>query len=295
MLESKAFVDTLSRTAGIDAASCLLMQAISCTYNGSTHHGMASHNRLPQARTTLLSKPGPSALYQQVRDYIEGKIVARTWIPGDRVPSEHELVAQFGVSRMTVNRALRELADAGLVVRVAGVGTFVAEERPQSTLLQIANIAEEIRRRGHHHRCHVLSVETVPAPVDVAGLMELAPGQLVAHAKCIHFENEVPVQLEDRYVNLLVVPEFAAQSFSEETPAAYLLRTVPVDEIEHVVDATLPTKKQAALLRMDAALPCLVLLRRTWTNGSVVTLVRCYHPANRYRLGSRFRVDSTTR
>jgi GntR family histidine utilization transcriptional repressor len=255
-------------------------------------HGMTSRNPAPRASGASLPKPGPSALYQQVRDYITGKIAARTWLPGDRVPSEHELVAQFGVSRMTVNRALRELADAGLVIRVAGVGTFVAEERHQSTLLQIANIAEEIRQRGHRYRCHVVSVETVPAPADVAGLLELAPTQLVAHAKCVHFENDVPVQLEDRYVNLRIAPEFAAQSFSEETPAAYLLRTVPVDEIEHVVDATLPTKKQAALLQMDAALPCLVLLRRTWTNGSVVTFVRCYYPANRYQLGSRFRVDS---
>lgn len=257
------------------------------------HYAMSKANA--HDAPVVLPRVGPSALYRQVRNYIEDKITSREWLPGDRVPSEHELVTQFGISRMTVNRALRELAEDGLVVRMAGVGTFVAEERPQSTLLQIANIAEEIRRRGHRYRCKVLSVETVAATPEVASAMGLEPGQLVAHSRCVHLENDVPVQLEDRFVNPRMAPEYADQTFIEETPAAYLLRAVPVDEIEHVVDATLPTKRQASQLQMDPTLPCLVLMRRTWTKGVVVTMVRCYHPANRYRLGSRFPADSTKR
>ena len=88
------------------------------------------------------------ALYAQVKDHISRKIQDGTWPPGHRLPSEHELVAQFGMARMTVNRALRELVEQGRIVRVAGVGSFVAENKPQSTLLQIANIASEIRQRG---------------------------------------------------------------------------------------------------------------------------------------------------
>ncbi|RUP32967.1 MAG: GntR family transcriptional regulator, partial [Curvibacter sp.] len=99
------------------------------------------------------------ALYQQVKDHISRKIQDGSWPAGHRLPSEHELVAQFGISRMTVNRALRELTEQGRVVRVAGVGSFVAEEKPQSTLLQIANLASEIRQRGHDYRCEVLVVE----------------------------------------------------------------------------------------------------------------------------------------
>ena len=84
------------------------------------------------------------ALYAQVKDHISRKIQDGTWPPGHRLPSEHELVAQFAISRMTANRALRELSEQGRIVRVAGVGSFVAENKPQSTLLQIANIASEI-------------------------------------------------------------------------------------------------------------------------------------------------------
>src|SRR5688572_30909719 len=97
--------------------------------------------------------PQPAlALYEQVKSFITHKIQDGSWPAGHRLPSESELVAKFGVARMTVNRALRELMEQGRIVRVAGVGSFVAEDKPQSTLLQIANIASEIRARGHDYR-----------------------------------------------------------------------------------------------------------------------------------------------
>lgn len=231
------------------------------------------------------------ALYAQVKEHISRRIQDGTWPAGHRLPSEHELVAQFGISRMTVNRALRELVDQGRIVRVAGVGSFVAENKPQSTLLQIANIASEIRQRGHDYRCEMLAVERVAASPDVAVWLDLHAGESVFHSVCLHRENETPVQLEDRYVNPRIAPDFLAQDFSSLTPSEYLLRNVPFDQIEHLVDAVLPSVEQAARLAMPATEPCLLLTRRTWTRNTPVTWVRCLHPASRYRLGSRFRSD----
>ena len=74
-------------------------------------------------------------------------------------------------------------------------------------------------------------------------------------------------------------------------PSEYLVRNVPFDQIEHVVDAVLPTPEQAERLDMPVTEPCLVLTRRTWTHTTPVTMVRFLHPASRYRLGSRFRAD----
>jgi len=231
------------------------------------------------------------ALYEQVKDHISRRIQDGTWLPGHRLPSEHELVAQFGISRMTANRALRELLEQGRIVRVAGVGSFVAENKPQSTLLQIANIASEIRQRGHDYRCEFLAQERIAAAPDVAVWLDLRPGESVFHTVCMHLENGTPVQLEDRYVNPRAVPAFLEQDFSAISPGEYLVRNVPFDQIEHVVDAVLPTAEQAERLAMPPAEPCLLLTRRTWTRELPVTLVRCLHPASRYRLGSRFRVD----
>ena len=134
----------------------------------------------------------------------------------------------------------------------------------------------------------VLAVERVSASLEVAAALDLRTGESVFHSVCVHLEDGVPIQLEDRFVNPQVVPDFAQQDFTQQQPSEFLVRTVPFDEIEHVVDAVLPTAEQAQRLQMDAAEPCLLLTRRTWTQGVPVTLVRCLHPASRYRLGSRY-------
>lgn len=245
----------------------------------------------PHTRPAVRAESAGLALYQQVKDHIARKIQDGSWKAGDRLPSENELVLQFGISRMTVNRALRELTEQGRIVRVAGVGSFVAEGKPQSTLLQIANLASEIRARGHDYRCKVLGVERVPASMEVAAALDLRTGESVFHALCVHLEDGVPVQLEDRYVNPHVVPDFITQDFAQLQPSEFLVRNVPYDQMEHLVDAVLPTPKQAQLLEMDASQPCLLLVRRTWSRSTPVTLVRCLHPASRYRLGCRIRAD----
>ena len=231
------------------------------------------------------------ALYAQVKDHISRKIQDGTWPPGHRLPSEHELVAQFGMARMTVNRALRELVEQGRITRVAGVGSFVAENKPQSTLLQIANIASEIRQRGHDYRCDMIEVERIAASPDVAAWLDLRAGASVFHSVCLHLENGTPVQLEERYVNPQVVPDYLDQDFAAMPPSEYLVRNVPFDQIEHVVDAVLPTAEQAERLAMEPTAPCLLLTRRTWSRNTPVTWVRCLHPASRYSLGSRFKAD----
>ena len=231
------------------------------------------------------------ALYAQIKAFITQKIQTGAWPAGHRLPSESELVALFGVARMTVNRALRELVEQGRIVRVAGVGSFVADVKPQSTLLRIAHIAVEVRARGHDYRCDCRVAERVAAAPDVAVWLDLRPGESVFHAVCLHLENDVPVQLEDRYVNPAVVPDFLDQDFALVSPSEYLVRHIPFDEIEHLVDAVLPQPGQARQLAMPASEPCLLLTRRTWTRGVPVTMVRCLHPAARYRLGSRFRSD----
>ena len=231
------------------------------------------------------------ALYQQIKDFIAGRIQDGTWKAGDRLPSESELVQQFGMSRMTVNRALRELVGQGRIRRIAGVGSFVADDKPQSNLLQITSLAQDIRARGHDYACEVISVERISAALEVAAALGLATGASVFHSVCIHKEDGVPMQLEDRFVNPAMVPGYVQQDFTQEQPSDFLVRTVIFDQMEHVVDAVLPTPEQAQLLQMEPGQPCLLLTRRTWQRDVPITLVRCWHPGTRYRLGSRFRTD----
>jgi DNA-binding MarR family transcriptional regulator len=115
------------------------------------------------------------------------------------VPSEAVLMEQFGVSRMTANRALRELMAEGLVTRMQGSGTFVAQLHRISSTLTIRDIHEEVAERGHVHRRACCWLER-------KGQRRLAPpwaaaGARVFHTILVHLENGVPIQYEDRYVN----------------------------------------------------------------------------------------------
>ncbi|MDF3917838.1 histidine utilization repressor [Salinicola salarius] len=238
----------------------------------------------------------PRALYQQAKRYVMARIDSGQWSPGDMIPSENQLVSELGMSRMTVNRALRELTHEGYLERTSGVGTFIAERKPHSNLLRIANIADEIASRGHRYHCEILELGRVAAPFTIASALELATGSSVYHLRCVHYEEELAVQLEDRYVSPAMAPGFIDQQFGDTLqPSQYLLDNVPADEMEHIVDALLPAAEDIQALAIEANEPCLALMRRTWSAERVVTYVRFLHPSSRYRLGSRFPVDATCR
>ena len=111
------------------------------------------------------------------------------------------------------------------------------------------------------------------------------------HLVMVHTENGVPVQLEDRYVNPFAAPQFNDQDFSTLTPTAYLVAAVPVDELEHTVEAIMPNAEQRALLDINEHEPCLALHRRSWSKGHVVTVVTLIYPASRYALYSRYKTS----
>jgi len=238
----------------------------------------------------------PQALYRKAKSFVLEKIRSKQWNPGDMIPSENQLVIELGMSRMTVNRALRELTDEGQLTRISGVGTFIAEVKPQSNLLMISNIADEILARGHSYSFRIVQMGRESAPLNVAASLELPTGSSVFRIICVHFEDELPVQFEDRYVNPALVPEFLSQTFDNALqPAQYLLDNIPADEMEHIVDATMPTTAEANALSIDPTDPCLVLIRRTWSKNVPVTFVRLLHPSSRYRLGSRFTLSAGNR
>lgn len=225
--------------------------------------------------------------YQRIKRMIADRIAAGTWNAGDRISSEAELVKAFGVSRMTINRALRELTLEGVLTRVQGVGTFVATAKPQAALFEVRNIAEEIAERGHQHRAEVISLKAEPAPEEIAATFGVRPGTKVFHSLLLHRENELPVQIEDRYVDPRHAAAYLEQDFTRQTPYVYLTAIAPISEAEHIIEAVLPNATERKLLKIDAQEPCLQLTRRTWSAGKPVSHVRLVYPGSRYRLSGR--------
>ena len=222
--------------------------------------------------------------YQQLKDFIIEQISSGELQPADRVPSENELVESKRVSRMTANRALRELTNEGYVERVAGRGTFVSDYCSRSHLVEVRNIADEIAVRGNTHSSRVLRHSLQHARGEIAKALHVEQGTDVFHLLLVHSENGMPIQVEDRHVVGSFAPDCLEQDFEAITPSAYLTGIAPLQEAEQAVRATVPTAAVREQLDMAADEPSLVVIRRTWSKGHPVTFARLHHPGSRYEL-----------
>jgi GntR family histidine utilization transcriptional repressor len=226
--------------------------------------------------------------YSLVKAFVRDRISSGQWKPGDAVPSEAALVEQFRVSRMTVNRALRELSTEGLVTRAQGSGTRVAQLHRISSTLRIRDVQEEVAERGHVHGMRVLTKERIKANADMARSLMLRSGSLVFHTTILHLENGVPIQCEDRYVNPVAAPGYLGANFSVETPTRYLLKHAPLTQASYSIEACRPTAQEATWLSIAPDEPCLTMIRRTVSGLHVASLVRLIYPGSRYSFTGEF-------
>ena len=225
---------------------------------------------------------------EEVKASIRLRIAEGGWQPGMRLPSERELVQQFGCARMTVHHALRELEDEGLIERRQGSGSYVAQLHPISNLLQVRDIRDEIAERLHVHATRVCAVEREKASAEIAAAMRLRKGVPVFHVRLVHLENGVPIQLEDRHVNPALAPDFMSRDFTRVTPSHVLFEHAPLTEAEQVIEAVLADAEQARWLDVAPGSALLMVSRRTVSQGAVASVARLYHPGARYRLIGRF-------
>jgi GntR family histidine utilization transcriptional repressor len=228
------------------------------------------------------------ARYLQVKQYVLDRIAGGTLRAGERVPSENELVRELDVARMTANRALRELAADGVLIRVAGVGTFVAEQRVHSHPLEVRNIADEIRSRGHEYEAKVITLDSISASREIGERCGVTAGARLDHSLVIHFEGGVPLQVEDRYVNPTVVGGYLRNDFTRITPHEFLMQAAPLQRAEHTVRAILPDGRMRRMLKLDPSDACLLIRRRTWAGGRIATVADLFHPGSRYELAGSF-------
>ena len=226
--------------------------------------------------------------FQRIKSHVLARIHAGDWKEGEAIPAEEALARQFGVSRMTVNRAIRELSDEQIVERVRGSGTFVAQQKYRATLVEIRNIADEIAARGHRHRSELHLLRRMKGGETLVRRFGLKAGAALFHSIVVHFENDQPIQVEDRHVNPGVAPDYLAQDFTSQTPNAYLMRVAPLQGVSFEIEACAPPAEVGELLRMRAGEPCLVLHRQTHALGQVASVAAMWHPASRYRFTGRF-------
>jgi len=230
----------------------------------------------------------PFALYEKIKTSVVREIESGKLKPGDKIPSETQLARIFNASRMTANRALKELAEESRIIRVQGVGTFVAKPKPEASLLEIKSIAREIKNWNGQHSCEVLLLREERVSVDIAGKMDLAEGDSVFHSIILHRDRGIGVQYSERYINPTVAPLYLEQDFMIITPSDYLLEVAPIQEAEHIIEAIKVNKIIQRHLGILPEEPCISLTRRTWSFDKVATYSRIISPGSRYKLKGKF-------
>lgn len=240
---------------------------------------------------TLVStqRSGAPTLYKRIRTDIEKRILSGKWPPGYRIPSEHELMKRYDCSRMTVNKALTELAQADLIQRRKRAGSFVHRPQVLSAVLEIADIRAEITALGRRYDYRLLARRRrVASRVDRSWLGVEQPCDVLA-LEAYHSADGIPFAMESRLINLDAVPEAGQANFSQEAPGTWLLTHVPWSEAEHRIAAIGADDKIAKTLHTAEGSPCLVINRRTWRNGQTLTAVRLVYPGQEHQLVARFK------
>lgn len=226
--------------------------------------------------------------FKRIKAYVLSQIQSGVWKEGDAIPSEQALASEFGVARMTANRALRELSDDRILIRVQGSGTYVAQQKFQSTLVEIRSIAEEVQARGHDHRSELQRLERIKATDSLLAEFELSAGKALFHSVVVHLDDELPIQVEDRFVNPALAADYMQLDFSKTTANEYLMRVAPLSGVRYSIEAQMPTPEIATMLHIERDQPCLVLRRKTLSRGQVASVAMLWHPADRYQFTGRF-------
>jgi len=226
--------------------------------------------------------------YIEIQDDLQRRILGGSWPPGHRLPSEHELLAQYDCSRMTVNKALSALASAGLIVRRRRAGSFVAAPTSQGTVLKIHDIREEVSEAGKSYRYEVIGRTVRKATAEDMRRLELESRVEVLAVEVRHDSGERPYVFEERLINLAEVPDARDEAFASSPPGTWLLQQIPWTDAEHVIRAAPADATAARRLGIGNGEACLVIERRTWQAGRPLTAVRLVYPGDRHQLVARF-------
>ncbi|OKH86885.1 histidine utilization repressor [Thalassospira sp. TSL5-1] len=235
----------------------------------------------------MRAKKSPT-LHQQIINDIEGYILSGAWPPGHRIANELDLAEQYNCSRMTVNKALSQLANANLIERRKKSGSFVTQPQAQSAVLEIHDIKLEVQSLGLPYEYHRLGRSTRKSTASDMKSLELSESADILEVTGKHLAGPRVFCREERLINLSVVPEARDEDFIDIAPGPWLTSRVPWTTAEHMIKSIGANAHYARALDIAEGTACLVIERRTWSHNGPVTHVRLTYPGDRHALVARF-------
>jgi GntR family histidine utilization transcriptional repressor len=224
--------------------------------------------------------------YAQIKSYIKNQIESQQWPVGERIPSENQLAVDFSVSRMTARRAVQELADEGLLLRSAGMGTFVAEPPSATLTLELPDFAQQFNFANPRYSNRVIELDTVAAASDIGSLLQLAEGAPVYYSVVVHALDAIAVQWEECFVSPALVPAYLKQNYQKVTPQAYLNWVLAPSRVEHQLRAAIPDSAITGALGQTPLSACLQITRRSWHHSRVISVSRSFVPGSSCSIGA---------
>jgi len=214
--------------------------------------------------------------WQAVHEEVRRRIHARDWKPGDLIPNEADLAREFGCARATVNRALRTLADAGLLDRRRKAGTRVALHPVGKAVLDIPVIRQEIEGCGMAYSYVMLDRITEPAATSQQARLRIRAETPLLHVTALHLADGRPYVLEDRWIDIAVVPDATNAPFDTTSANEWLLAQAPYTHGDIAFSAVALPEMAALALKARPAAAAFRIERNTWDNDRAVTAVDLY-------------------
>lgn len=212
--------------------------------------------------------------WQAIQDEVLSRIHSRVWKPGDLIPNEADLAEEFGCARATVNRALRALAESGLLDRRRKAGTRVALHPVRKATLNIPILRQEIEDRNQQYGYALISSELVKPPADIRARMGLSPKARALKIVALHLADGRPYVYEDRWVNSNAVPAIEKADLSKISANEWLVMNAPFTRGDIAFSAMNATPSLAEILGIDPGEALFVVERNTWDGDVAMTAAR---------------------
>jgi GntR family histidine utilization transcriptional repressor len=220
--------------------------------------------------------------WEAIRAEVLRRIRTRIWAPGGLIPSEEALALEFGCARATVNRALQELANSGVLERKRKAGTRVAALPVRKATLEIPVIRQEIEARGQAHSFRLLSRLLKVPPLAILARLGVQDTVAMLHLQTLHLAGGIPQVFEDRWLNPSVLPD-PAPDFSIVSVNEWLVASVAFSLGDIAFSAEPASAQEADALAVGPGTALFITERTTWATDAPITWVRLSH-APGYRL-----------
>jgi len=235
----------------------------------------------------VITRTSKLPLHHQLYDLLRGMIRSGDWKEGQMIPTEPELINQYGVSRIVIRQVLNRLVNEGLIFRQQGRGSFVAERRLEEGLSRIISFTEDMRQRGLTPKTRVLFNGLVPAPEDIAEHLGIQAGDELARLERLRLANDEPMSIEEAYLVHRYFPGVLNEDYAL-IPLRQSLQQkygVQITRARQIIRAVQATAEQARLLTAQGKSPLLLIERISFSEqDQPVEFLRIYYRGDRYSL-----------